>query len=408
MLFTTLTVEEARNKVKECIKPLPVERVTLGAASGRVVAEEIHAPEDVPGFDRATMDGFAVRAQDTFGATEGLPAYLRVTGEVLMGRAPEGAVHPGEAWRIPTGGMLPEAADAVVMVEYTEEAGPSNQGSECWVAVLRPVAPGENLVRRGEDARSGEKLIAAGMRLRAQDIGLLAACGVGMVPVRRRPVAAIIGTGDEVVGTEVALKPGQVRDVNTVALAAAVEAAGGRPEVYGVVPDELPALQAALQRAVAGSDMVLLSGGSSVGTRDLTLSAISSLAQAEVLFHGLAVRPGKPTVGAVVGGKMVFGLPGHPVSALVVFEVLVKPFIEQEGCRRLPLKAVLKRSLHSAPGREDYVRVRLTLENGGLAAEPVLGKSGLIATLSRADALVRLPLDAEGAQAGEMVDVFLT
>ncbi|MEW6173253.1 MAG: gephyrin-like molybdotransferase Glp [Bacillota bacterium] len=401
MLFTTLTVEEARNKVKECIKPLPVERVTLGAAPGRVVAENIHALEDVPGFDRATMDGFAVRAADTFGASEGLPAYLHITGEVLMGRAPEGAVNPGEAWRIPTGGMMPEAADAVVMVEYTEEAGPET------VAVLRPVAPGDNLVRRGEDARSGEKLLPAGMRLRPQDIGLLAACGVKSVPVRRRPVVAIIGTGDEVVDVEAELRPGQVRDVNTVTLAAAVEAAGGRPDVYGVVPDELPALQDALQRAVTVSDMVLLSGGSSVGTRDLTLSAISALAGARVLFHGLAVRPGKPTVGAAVDGKAVFGLPGHPVSALVVFEILVRPFIEQEGFRRLPLKAVLKRSLRSAPGREDYVRARLTLENDGLAAEPILGKSGLIATLSRADALVRLPLDAEGAQAGEMVDVFL-
>ncbi|MDI6631579.1 MAG: molybdopterin molybdotransferase MoeA, partial [Thermoanaerobacteraceae bacterium] len=342
---------------------------------------------------------FAVRAADTFGASEGLPAYLRVAGEVLMGRAPDGPLLPGEAWRIPTGGMLPEGADAVVMVEHTEEAGDA-------VAVLRPVAPEENVVRRGDDVRAGQVVLQAGKRLRPHDIGLLAACGVTRVPVRRRPVVGIIGTGDEVVAAEAVPGPGQVRDVNTPALAAAVKAAGGDPRVFGLVPDELPVLREVLARAVAESELVLLSGGSSVGTRDLTLEAVSSLPGALVLFHGLAVKPGKPTVGAVADGKAVFGLPGHPVSALVVFEFLVRPLLEPERSTRPPVRVRLGRSLRSAPGREDYVRVALRIENGELVAEPVLGKSGLIATLARADGLVRLRLDAEGAAAGEMVEYF--
>ncbi|MEW6192432.1 MAG: gephyrin-like molybdotransferase Glp [Bacillota bacterium] len=399
MLFVTLTVAEAKQRLREALKPFPAEEAALPEALGRVLAAEVRAAEDVPGFDRATMDGFAVRAADTFGASEGLPAYLRVAGEVLMGRAPDGPLLPGEAWRIPTGGMLPEGADAVVMVEHTEEAGDA-------VAVLRPVAPEENVVRRGDDVRAGQVVLQAGKRLRPHDIGLLAACGVTRVPVRRRPVVGIIGTGDEVVAAEAVPGPGQVRDVNTPALAAAVKAAGGDPRVFGLVPDELPVLREVLARAVAESELVLLSGGSSVGTRDLTLEAVSSLPGALVLFHGLAVKPGKPTVGAVADGKAVFGLPGHPVSALVVFEFLVRPLLEPERSTRPPVRVRLGRSLRSAPGREDYVRVALRIENGELVAEPVLGKSGLIATLARADGLVRLRLDAEGAAAGEMVEYF--
>lgn len=407
MLFKTLTVSEARKRIANTLGAPAAEFAPLNEALGRVVAEDLKSPEDVPSFDRSTMDGFAVSAADTFGASESLPAYLRVAGEVLMGRVPGGVLGTGEAWAIPTGGMLPEGADAVVMVEHTENAGPDTRGAEKWVAVLRPVAPGENVVRRGEDARAGDKIIKAGRRLRPQDIGLLAACGVNSIKVRKRLTVGIIGTGDEIVDVGVVPQPGQVRDVNTVALAAMVEASGGKPLLFGVVPDELELLQRVLREAVATTDLVLLSGGSSVGTRDLTLRAIEALEQATVLFHGLAVRPGKPTVGAVAGGKLVFGLPGHPVSALVIFEILVRPFLEPELFERVPLRARLRRSLHSAAGREDFVRVRLHVENGELAADPILGKSGLIATLSRADGLLRLPLDAEGAAAGEMVDIFL-
>ncbi|ACX52055.1 molybdenum cofactor synthesis domain protein [Ammonifex degensii KC4] len=401
MLFTTLTLAEAREKLRRSMRPWPVEEVGLGEALGRILAQDLAAREDVPGFDRSTVDGYAVRAADTFGASEGLPAILRLAGEVYMGSPPEKELLPGEAWRISTGGMLPEGADAVVMVEYTEEL------DEETVAVYRPVAPGENVVRRGDDVQAGRVILPAGRRLRPADVGLLATCGWERVPVFRKPRIGVIGTGDEIVEVGQVPGPGQVRDVNTWSLTAAVAAAGGEPVRYGVVRDRLPEIKEALSRALEECDGVCLAGGSSVGVRDLALEAIEDLPGAEVLFHGLAVRPGKPTLGAVVDGKLVVGLPGHPVSALVVFNFLFRPLLEPEKENPLLLRARLTRSLSSAPGREDFVPAEIGVEEGVMVARPILGKSGLIAWLARAQALIHLPLDAEGAAAGEWVDVFL-
>jgi len=369
-------------------------------ALGLVVARDIVAPEDVPGFDRSTMDGFAVRASDTFGASEGLPAYLEVVGEVRMGEAPGGELAPGQAYRIATGGMLPSGADAVVMMEYTEPV------DERTVGVTRPVAPGENTVRRGDDIRAGEVLFTAGHRLRPQDLGLLAAAGVSRVPVLRRPRVGVITTGDEIVPVDQVPGPGQVRDVNSFTNFGLVAACGGIPVLYGIVRDDFGALHRTVARALDETDMVVISGGSSVGTRDMTARVIDALGEPGVLFHGLAVRPGKPTIGAVVGGKPVIGLPGHPVSAMVVFDLIVRPLLNPSE-RRFPVRARITRQLRSAPGREDYVRVRLRREDGALVAEPILGKSGLIATMARADGLARIPLDSEGVQAGETVEVIL-
>ncbi|RDV83671.1 molybdopterin molybdenumtransferase MoeA [Ammonifex thiophilus] len=401
MLFTTLTLAEAREKLRRSMRPWPVEEVGLGDALGRVLAQDLAAKEDVPGFDRSTVDGYAVRAADTFGASEGLPAILRLAGEVCMGSPPEKGLTHGEAWRISTGGMLPEGADAVVMVEYTEEL------DEETVAIYRPVAPGENVVRRGDDVQAGRVILPAGRRLRPADVGLLATCGWDRVPVFRKPRIGVIGTGDEIVEVGQVPGPGQVRDVNTWSLAAAVTAAGGEPVRYGVVRDRLPEIKEMLARALEECDGVCLAGGSSVGVRDLTLEAIEDLPGTKVLFHGLAVRPGKPTLGAVVNGKPVVGLPGHPVSALVVFHFLFRPLLEPEKENPLPLRARLTRSLSSAPGREDFVPAELGVEEGVTIARPILGKSGLIAWLARAQALIHLPLDAEGAAAGDWVDVFL-
>mgnify|MGYP005843239115 FL=1 len=369
-------------------------------ALGLTVARDIVAPEDVPGFDRSTMDGFAVRAGDTFGASEGLPAYLEVAGEVRVGEPPPGELAAGQAYRIATGGMLPPGADAVVMVEYTEPV------DERTVGVTRPVAPGENIVRRGDDIRSGELLFAAGHRLRPQDIGLLAAAGIGRVPVLRRPRVGVITTGDEIVPVDQLPGPGQVRDVNSFTNFGLVVACGGIPVLYGVVRDDFDSLHRTVARALDETDMVVISGGSSVGTRDMTARVVDALGEPGVLFHGLAVRPGKPTIGAVVAGKPVIGLPGHPVSAMVVFDLIARPLLNPNE-RRFPVKARITRQLRSAPGREDYVRVRLRREDGALVAEPILGKSGLIATMARADGLARIPLDSEGVQAGETVEVIL-
>lgn len=400
-LFQVRTAQEAVEVLRQHANlNRPSFECDLLEALGLVVAQDIVAPEDVPGFDRATMDGFAVRASDTFGASEGLPAYLEVAGEVRMGEAPPGELFPGQAYRIATGGMLPAGADAVVMVEYTEPV------DERTVGVTRPVAPGENTVRRGDDIRAGEVLFAAGHRLRPQDVGLLAAAGVSRVPVLRRPRVGIITTGDEIVPVDQVPGPGQVRDVNSYTNSCLVTACGGLPVLYGIVRDDFQALRDTVARAVQETDVVVISGGSSVGARDMTARVIDSLGEPGVLFHGLAVRPGKPTIGAVVGGKAVIGLPGHPVSAMVVFDLIVRPLLHP-GDRRLTVRARITRQLRSAAGREDYVRVRLTDEGGALVAEPILGKSGLIATMARADGLARIPLDSEGVRAGETVEVIL-
>ncbi|MGC7847116.1 gephyrin-like molybdotransferase Glp [Desulforudis sp. 1088] len=399
--FRALTVEAALAELRRHFQALlETEKVDLRQALGRVLARDCFAPEDVPGFDRSTMDGFAVRARDTFGASEGLPAYLEVTGEILMGEAPSGEIGAAEAFRVPTGGMLPAGADAVVMLEYTEPL------DDRTIGVVRPVAPGENVIRRGDDLRRDEQLFEAGHRLRPQDVGLLAAAGIGEVEVYRRLRVGIITTGDEIVPVKAKPGPGQVRDVNSYTAQGQVVECGGEPVLFGVVPDEFESLAAVLRRALAETDLVVISGGSSVGARDITARVIDSLGEPGVLFHGLAVRPGKPTIGAVVGGKLVFGLPGHPVSAMVVFRLLVAPLLDPRAGRSA-IRARIRRSLRSQVGKEDYVRVRLVWENGELYAEPVLGKSGLIATMARADGLARIPLDREGVAEGEPVEVIL-
>jgi len=302
--------------------------------------------------------------------------------------------------------MLPAGADAVVMVEHTEEL------DEKTIGVTRPVAPGENVVRRGEDVPAGSVVLPAGHRLRPQDLGILAAAGVVAVEVRRPLKVGIISTGDEVVSPEEKPAPGQVRDINSYTLYGAVAGCGGEPRLYGIVRDDFQRLQERLARALAENDMVLLSGGSSVGTRDVAARVIDSLGRPGVLFHGISLKPGKPSVGAVVNGKPVFGLPGHPASALVIFELLVAPLISsytypREKFREFPLKARITRNLRSAAGREDFVRVKLHLQDGELHAEPVLGKSGLITTMVRADGLARIPAGKEGVEAGEWVEVKL-
>lgn len=399
-LFRAYTIEQAVAALREHIVPVTgVETVGLREAFGRVLAEDVTAPDDVPGFDRATMDGFAVRARDTFGASEGLPAYLRVAGEVLMGRAPAGELAPGQAFRIATGGMLPAGADAVVMVEYTEELDGTTIG------VTRPVAPGENTVRRGDDIAAGEKLLSAGRRLRPQDVGLLAAAGVARVMVRRPLRVGIITTGDEVIPPEESPEPGQVRDVNSYTTQGMVLEYGAEPVLYGIVRDDYAGLAEAVGRALKETDMVIVTGGSSVGTRDVTARVLNELGKPGIIFHGLAVRPGKPTIGAVIGGRPVLGLPGHPVSAMIVFRLIGAPLLGGDGLTAA-LRARLTRSLHSQVGKEDYVRVRLVRDDkGGWQADPVLGKSGLIATMVRADGLARIPLESEGAAAGDTIDV---
>jgi len=322
-----------------------------------------------------------------------------------MGHEPAGGLAVGQAWHIPTGGMLPPGADGVVMVEHTEEL------DDRTVGVNKPVAPGDYVVRAGEDIIAGAVVLPEGHLIRPHDLGLLSAVGVTEVPVTRRPRVGIISTGDEVVEPTQKPKPGQVRDINSYVLYGQALAVGARPEIRGIASDEFELLLDMLQRAVDECDLVLLSGGSSVGTRDVASKALDTLGAPGVLFHGISIKPGKPTVGAVVGGKPVFGLPGHPVSAAVVFELFVTPLIKYgvyvEDPLEFPVRARLMRNMRSAAGREDYIRVRLGRDNGDITAEPVLGKSGLISTMVRADGLAHIPAEKEGVEAGEYINVKL-
>jgi len=399
-LFRAYVIADALSILRDHVRlETPGEDTGLLAALHRTLDEDVFAPEDVPAFDRSTMDGFAVLARDTFGASEGLPAYLEVAGEVLMGHSPPGRLETGQAFRIATGGMLPEGADAVVMVEHTEDL------DERTIGVTRPVAPGENLIRRGDDLTQGVLLLPRGHRLRPQDVGLLAAAGVTRVRTRKRLRVGIVTTGDEVVPVGQTPGPGQVRDVNSYTLSGQVHECGAEPVVYGIVRDDFDTLAGVMRRALDETQAVLISGGSSVGRRDVTVDVVASLGAPGVLFHGLAVRPGKPTIGAAIGEKLVVGLPGHPVSAMVVFALLVRPLLDP-GYRAFPVRARVTRSLTSQAGKEDYVRVRLERDGEGrLTADPIPGKSGLIATMVRADGLARIPLESRGVAAGEEVEV---
>ncbi|RJX35921.1 MAG: molybdopterin molybdenumtransferase MoeA [Desulfarculus sp.] len=390
------------------LSPLPAEEAPLAQCLGRSLARDLRAPHDLPGFHRATMDGFAVRAADTFGAGESNPGYLQLVGEVHMGQAPAFSLAPGQCARIGTGGMLPQGADAVVMLEHTRLL---DQDS---VEVASSLAPGANTLGPADDAALGQVLLPAGHWLRPQDLGLLAALGQETVAVRRRPIVGIVSTGDEVVPTSARPGPGQVRDVNTYTLAAQVRQAGGEPQVLGLVPDQAPAIKAAAARSMQSCDLTLLSGGSSVGARDFTREVFLSFPGAELLVHGVAVSPGKPFLWVRAGERHLLGLPGQVASCLVAFYLLVEPVLERlQGRPALPfarfprLPAVLRRNLPSAPGREEYVRVALRREGRLWRAEPLFGKSGLLTTLIQGQGLVRVPKDSEGLYAGDEVDVLL-
>lgn len=406
-LFNVLTVQQARETLAMHLTlGERGENVPLLQGLNRILARDMKAQEDVPGFDRSTMDGYAVKAKDTFGASESLPAYVDVTGEVLMGQEALGPLEAGQAWAIPTGGMLPTGADAVVMVEYTEEL------DDRTIGVTKPAAPGDNLVKRGEDVTAGAVVLAAGHKLRPQDLGLLAAVGVTEVPVLRPLKVAILSTGNELIKPDQPVTPGKVRDINSYTIYGQVQDAGGLPTLYGIIEDNFDALKSAMSKALEENEMVLISGGSSVGARDVTAQVIETLGDPGLLFHGIAIKPGKPSIGAVVAGKTVFGLPGHPVSAMVVFDLLARPIIEAAGVpqsrKDYPLRAAITRNIHSASGRDDFLRVSLRRqEDASIVADPVLGKSGLISTMVKADGVAHIPLNKEGVEAGEIVDVWL-
>jgi molybdopterin molybdotransferase len=371
----------------------------------------------LPAFPRSTVDGYAVRAVDTYGASETLPAYLTLVGEIPMGRAPGFRLDASQCALIHTGGMLPEGADAVVMVEHTQKVIRSEPTRNLLpvsgdIEILRAVGVAENILKVGEDVTLGEQVIPAGKRIRPAEIGGLMALGITHLEVARRPKVGVISSGDEVVPPTVVPEPGQVRDVNAYALAALVEEAGGLPCLYGIIPDRADSLNTVAQTALQECDLVVITAGSSASARDLTAQVINNLGMPGVIVHGINVRPGKPTILAVCNGKAVIGLPGNPVSALVIAGLFVRPVISAllgiTQPKPLPsISARLTLNLPSQAGREDWVAVRLISTNSGYLAEPVFGKSNLIFSLCRADGLVRIAPDITGLSKGEMVEVVL-
>ena len=382
------------------------ERVQTINAFGRVTAEAICSPIPLPQFPRSTVDGYAVRAADTFGASESLPVYLQVTGEVHMGSSPGFDISQGETGIIHTGGMLPDSCNAVVMIEYTQQVGTDT------VEILRSVAVGENIIKVGEDVQPGEEVIPSGVRIRPAEIGGLAAMGILELEVAKKPVVGLISTGDEVIPPEGNLLPGQVRDINSYSLSAQIDQAGGIPNRYGIFPDQTGPLEAIAAQALGECDMLIITAGSSASARDLTAKVINSLGSPGVLVHGVNIKPGKPTILAVCNHKVVIGLPGNPVSALVIAGFFVVPVVESLlGLSTIGahtrLHARLTTNIPSQAGREDWVAARLYSDSRGYMVDPIFSKSNLIFSLVRANSMIRVPTDATGLSAGEVVEVQL-
>jgi molybdopterin molybdotransferase len=385
---------------------ITTERVKTFNALGRIIAQSISSPIPLPPFPRSTVDGYAVRAADTFGASESLPAYLKVIGEVTMGRSVSFDLSQGETALIHTGGMLPDSCNAVVMIEYTQVVNRDT------VEILRPAAVGENIIKLGEDVYLGEEVIRPGVRIRPAEIGGLTSLGIMEIDVAKKPVVGIISTGDEVVPPEKELSPGQVRDINSYSLSALIEQAGGIPRRYGIFPDDFDKLESIAQQALEECDMIAITAGSSASVRDLTANVINSLGEPGVLVHGVNIKPGKPTILAICNKKVVIGLPGNPVSALVIAGFYIVPVIElllgmPEPGFRARLDARITLNVPSLAGREDWVAGHLSVDSQGYVVDPIFSKSNLIFSLVRANCLLRVPADATGLSAGEQVEVQL-
>lgn len=402
-LMRVTNPDEVMKLITEQFSPLPCEKLSIEKAGGRCLAETITAPEDVPGFDRSTVDGYAVAARDTFGAGEGIPAVLECIGEVLMGKiAPP--IKSGQCCLVHTGGMLPEGADAVIMVEDSEVTGTMIQS-------FRQVAPGENVIHRGEDLAEGDIALTGGHRLRAPEIGMLASLGISVVKVYRQPVVGFFSSGDELVDyTNTELELGKIRDSNAPALLYLAEQYGTAFRYGGILPDLFETFLEKSRALLEEVDLLVYSGGSSVGSRDFTALTMQELGKPGLLVEGIAIQPGKPTLLANCNGKPVLGLPGHPVSALNIFSLFGRAIIERLAGQTVKsyspsVKATLARNISSRSGRTDYVRVRLEETAGGFSAVPIFGRSGMLRTLAEADGLLEIPAAKEGLSAGETVEV---
>jgi molybdopterin molybdotransferase len=405
--FKVQTPEQLYKKMDR-FKPLSSEKVRIEESLHRVLSEDILSPINLPEFPRSTVDGFALKAKDTYGASEKDPSILRMVGEIPMGEVSDIEVKDGEAVKVATGGMVPKGADAIEMVEYTE-----------WVDshtlhVFKPLSLLENVIQVGEDVKAGEAVLHRGHRVRPQDIGLMAGIGKTEVHVFLRPRVAIISSGDEIIPVETVPKPGEVRDINRYTIVSMVEEIGGIPIFLGIAKDRFNDLKEKIELGLKEADMVVITGGSSVGSLDLTGEVLQIFPGTEILGHGVSIRPGKPTLLADINGKPFLGLPGHPVSAMVIFHFFGKPLLKilsglsrEEVWHQIKIKAKASRNIPSVPGREDYVRVRLEEKEGILWAHPIFGKSGAISNLVHANGLIRIGINEEGLEEGEEAEAIL-
>jgi molybdopterin molybdotransferase len=406
-----MTADKALGLLIDALSSKRTEIISIEAEKslGMVCAEDIIAGDDLPAFSRSTVDGYAVRSVDTFGATETMPAYLTLSREIFMGEHADFVLSEVSAARIPTGGMLPDGADAVVMFEHVQLADGS------MIEVLKPVAPGENVIKAGDDVKKDEVVVRKGRGIRPQDIGACAGIGLTTISVFKRPVVSIISTGDEVVPPHDKPSFGRIRDTNSYVIAAMVSNSGGTPRRKGIFRDDYNTIRTAIEEAVKDSDAIAVSGGTSVGTKDMLERIIEDIGNPGVLFHGISLKPGKPMIGGVVNGIPIFGLPGHPAAVSVCFDIFIRPVLDllsglDSGlAHRMKgvVQARLSRNIASVQGREEHIRAMLEQHEDGIWAVPILGKSGLISTLVRADGTFMIPASRNGVEKGEVVEVRL-
>ncbi len=398
LFLNVVPVSEAISVIRSLAPAIGDERVPLSEAADRVLAQDVTSDVDIPGFTRSVVDGYAVRAADTNGSSDAIPAILSLRGRIAMGARAGTAISGADCMYIPTGGVLPEGADAVVMIENAEQLGDE-------VLVKKPVAHGENILLYNEDFSRGEIVLGRGRRLSSRDSGVLAAAGCVSVTVAQRPKIGILSTGNELVPVTNVPGPGQVRDVNSYVIASFLKELGCVPVVYGIIPDDREKLRDAIDRAVRENDAVLVSGGSSKDERDMVAAIIAE--HGRVLIHGIAIAPGKPTIIGQSGKKPVIGLPGHPASAFIVLVAIVRHLIVamtgETGSLTRTIEATLAQNIPSTRGREDYARVVVT---DGIAT-PLFGKSGLLNTLVKSTGIVRIPAESEGLETGTRVEVIL-
>lgn len=406
--FKVKTVEETFGLIDEMIPAIKeTELRTLEEALQYVLAEKVTAKENVPGFDRSTVDGYGVRAKDTYGSSESMPGFLTVKGEVKMGENASVHVGLGEAVYVPTGGMIPPGCDSVIMIEHVED-------HEGLLNTYKSVAPGENIIRAGEDITEGEILLPEGTMLRPQELGALASLGISHVSVYRKLKVGYLSSGDEIVPYQTEkLSDGQIRDINYLTISSLTKQWNAEIVYGGIVKDNFQEFQQKAQALYDQVDCLILSGGSSVGAKDYTTDVIQSLGSPGVFVHGISIKPGKPTILAMANGKPVIGLPGHPASAMIIFMLFGEKILRKLKGEKIDKKpdrifARISKNIPSAPGRSDYIRVRLVEKEGEWWAEPIIGKSGLITTLVKSDGIVEIISEKEGISQGDYVPVIAT